>query len=170
MHKGDGKALPSCPYLIKYLNESLPYDFLSDNAILLISTSLILIGFLMKSAFNNPIFSKMYGFLFHFYTMKRKKKIKKIFILIFWPDSNFFDILLVFVSFLQTYYDIWFFYIFAFHFFLLRISFCIYLLLALLIVLYHFYNNGLLYLVSHLCFFDNKFLHRSCTQQPFIHS
>ena len=31
MHNGDGKALPSCLYPIKYLNESLPYDFLSDN-------------------------------------------------------------------------------------------------------------------------------------------
>ena len=82
MHKGDAKALPSCLDPIKYLNESLPYDFLSDDAILLISTSLILIGFLMKSAFNNPIFSKMYGFLFYFYTMKRKKN-QKIFILIF---------------------------------------------------------------------------------------
>ena len=46
MHNGDGKALPSCLYPIKYLNESLPYDLLSDDAILLISTSLILIGFL----------------------------------------------------------------------------------------------------------------------------
>ena len=46
MHNGDGKALPSCLYSIKYLNESLLYDFLSDNTILLISTWLILIGFL----------------------------------------------------------------------------------------------------------------------------
>ena len=46
MHNGDGKALPSCLYSIKYLNESLLSDFLFDNAILLISTSLILIGFL----------------------------------------------------------------------------------------------------------------------------
>ena len=45
MHNGDGKALPSCLYPLKYLNEFLPYGFLSDNAILLISTSLILIGF-----------------------------------------------------------------------------------------------------------------------------
>ena len=43
---GDGKTLPSCLYPMKYLNESLLCDFLSDNAILLISTSLILIGFL----------------------------------------------------------------------------------------------------------------------------
>ena len=34
MNNGDGKALPSCQYPIKYLNESLPYDFLPDNAIL----------------------------------------------------------------------------------------------------------------------------------------
>ena len=25
MHNGDGKALPSCLYQIKYLNESLPF-------------------------------------------------------------------------------------------------------------------------------------------------
>ena len=47
MNNGDGKALPSCLYPIYYLNESLPCDFLSDNGILLISTSLILIGFLL---------------------------------------------------------------------------------------------------------------------------
>ena len=44
-HNGDEKALPSCLYPIKYLNDSLTYGFLSDNAILLISTLLILIGF-----------------------------------------------------------------------------------------------------------------------------
>ena len=38
MHNGDGKALPSCLYPIKYLNESLSYDFLSDNFILSISS------------------------------------------------------------------------------------------------------------------------------------
>ena len=46
MHNGDEKTLPSCLYPIKYLNESLSYDFSSDNALLLISMSLILIGFL----------------------------------------------------------------------------------------------------------------------------
>ena len=45
MHNGDGKALPLCIYPITYLNESLLSDFLSDNAIILISTSLILIAF-----------------------------------------------------------------------------------------------------------------------------
>ena len=43
---GDGKALASCLYPVNYLNESLLYDFLYDNAILLIFTSLILTGFL----------------------------------------------------------------------------------------------------------------------------
>ena len=62
-------ALPLCFYPIKYLNESLlPYDFSSDDTILLISTSLILICFLflMKSIFNNTIFTKTQSFLLHF--------------------------------------------------------------------------------------------------------
>ena len=46
MHDGDGKALPLCLYPIKYLNESIPFDFFRDNAISSISTSLILMGFL----------------------------------------------------------------------------------------------------------------------------
>ena len=32
MYNEDGKILPSCLYPINYLNESLPYDFLSGNA------------------------------------------------------------------------------------------------------------------------------------------
>ena len=64
-----------------------------------------------------------------------------------------------------TYYDICFFHILSFCFLLLQISFCIYLLLALLIFLYRFHNNILLYLVSHLCFFDNTFSHSF-----FVHS
>ena len=44
-HNGDEKALPWCLYPIKYLNESLPYSFLWDNTISLISTSLILMVF-----------------------------------------------------------------------------------------------------------------------------
>ena len=47
MYNGDGKALPSCLYPIKYLKKSLPYNFLSDNAVFLISTSLILIGLML---------------------------------------------------------------------------------------------------------------------------
>ena len=46
MYNGDRKALPSCLYPRKYLNESLPYHFLPDNDILLIHTSLILTSFL----------------------------------------------------------------------------------------------------------------------------
>ena len=41
MYNGDGKALRLCLYLINYLNKSLPFVFLSDNSILLISTLLI---------------------------------------------------------------------------------------------------------------------------------
>ena len=52
---------------------------------------------------------------------------------------------------------------FFFHFFLLLINFCIYLLLAILTFLYHFHNNLLLYLLSHLCFliisFFNGLIH-----------
>ena len=43
-HNDDGKVLASCLYRIKYLNESLPYDFFPDSFILSISTSLILMG------------------------------------------------------------------------------------------------------------------------------
>ena len=44
MDNGKGKALHSRLYPMKSLNESSLSDFLSDNAILLISTLLILIG------------------------------------------------------------------------------------------------------------------------------
>ena len=59
------------------------------------------------------------------------------FIEIFYPYDNLFDILLVFVSFLQTYYNVYFFHILFFYFFPFQINFCIYFLLALLIFLYH---------------------------------
>ena len=84
-----------------------------------------------------------------------KTKAHTIFILrLFLPSDNFFDIILVFVFF--PHYDICFFLIFSFYFFLLQVNFYIYLSLAILIFLHHFHNNLLLYLVSHLCFFDNK--------------
>ena len=44
-HNGDGKALRLCLYPIKYLDESILYDFLWDSTISLISTSLILMSF-----------------------------------------------------------------------------------------------------------------------------
>ena len=69
-------------------------------------------------------------------------------------DGNFFDILLVFISFLQTYCGICFFHILSFSSYLPERNFCIYLLLALLILFYHFHSNLLLYLLSRLCFFD----------------
>ena len=66
----------------------------------------------------------------------------------------FFDILLVSVSFLQTYYDTYSSCILSFYFFLLQISFFIYLSPVLLISLYYFYINLLLYLVLRFGFFD----------------
>ena len=45
-HNGGGKTLPLCLYEIKYLNESLLYDYLCDNTISSISTSLILMALL----------------------------------------------------------------------------------------------------------------------------
>ena len=71
-------------------------------------------------------------------------------------DIFFFVILLIFASFLQTYYNTYLSRILSFCFYLLQISFYIYLFLALLIFIYYFYNNLLLYLVLFLCFFDNK--------------
>ena len=44
MHNKDGKPLPSCLYPMMHLNEYLTYKFLSNNDIVLISTSLTLIG------------------------------------------------------------------------------------------------------------------------------
>ena len=74
----------------------------------------------------------------------------------FLPCDIFFDILLVSVSFLQTYYDAYSSHILSFYFFLLQISFFTYLSLVLLISLYYFYINLLLYLVLRFAFFDNK--------------
>ena len=95
-----------------------------------------------------------------------KLQLKKLFIHYYietlLPRENIFDILLVFVFFLLlTYCGICFFHILFLHFFLLQISFCIYLLFALIIFLYHFHNNLLLYLISRLCFFDNKLIQRN---------
>ena len=81
----------------------------------------------------------------------------------------FFDILLVFTFSLFLIYFIllvfffyrhimisFFFHILSFGFSFLLINSCIYLLLALFIFLYCFQNNLSLYLVLHLCFFDNS--------------
>ena len=46
MYKGTRKTLPICIYPIKYLNEPLlPYEYILDNTVRLVSTSSILIGF-----------------------------------------------------------------------------------------------------------------------------
>ena len=88
----------------------------------------------------------------------------------FLPRHNFFDILLAFVSFLQAYYDICFSHILCFCFSILQISVYIYFLLDHLTSLYHFDNNLLLYLVSRLCFSDNKLIQRNFIQRSCIHS
>ena len=84
--------------------------------------------------------------------MKRKKV--NIFYFNFLVTRKFFWYFLVFVSSLQTYYDIYFFYILSLYFFLLQIIFCIYFLPYLLIRFCYFYNNLLLYLVLQLYFVD----------------
>ena len=92
----------------------------------------------------------------HFYMLVCQLQLKNYFIHCyvetFLSCNNFFDILLVSVSFLQTYYDTYSSRILSFYFFLLQISFCIYLSPVLLISLYYFYSNFLLYLV-HVSFF-----------------
>ena len=83
MHNGDGKALPSCLYPIKYLNESLLSDFLSDNATFLISTSLILIGFLfLWKVLLMMLFSPKFTAFCLIFTLWKEKKLKS-FILTF---------------------------------------------------------------------------------------
>ena len=70
--------------------------------------------------------------------------------------NNSFDIHLTFLSFFWTYCGIYFSHTLFFNFFLLKIMFCIYLSPAPWISLYYFYNNILLYLVSHVCFVGNR--------------
>ena len=73
----------------------------------------------------------------------------------FLPHDKFFDILLIFFFFRHI--TIFIFSKFSFFYvFLLQISFCIYLLLVLLISLHQFHNDLQLYLVSCLNFFDNR--------------
>ena len=98
--------------------------------------------------------SPLHCFLFH--VLHNEKKKSQIFAVIFWSHGNFFDILLVFVSFLQIHYGVCFFHILSFYFCLLQINFSIYLLLALLTFFYHFHKNPSLCLVSRLGFFDNN--------------
>ena len=112
----------------------------------------------MKVIFNNTIFTKIQSFLFHFLYYEKKSQKSKFFISIFWSRGNFFDILLIFAYFLQTYYDTYFFHI-LFMFFSSSDN-SLYLFFALLLILFYYFCNNLLpCLVSHLYFFDNKFYH-----------
>ena len=72
---GDGKELTSCLYPIKYLNESLPYDFLSNSAILSISTSLILFFYFYEKHFLHFLQYLPKGFSVHSLYNEKKKKI-----------------------------------------------------------------------------------------------
>ena len=112
-HNGDKKTLSSCLYPIKYLNDSLTYDFLPDNAILLISTLLILIGFLF-------LWKVLLICYFHWnvrclvlFLYYEKKKGSIIIFFNFSPHGDFLWYSFIFCFF----FDICFFHIFAFHFF-----------------------------------------------------
>ena len=63
---------------------------------------------------------------------------------VFYACDNFFDILVAFVSFLQTCYDIYLCHIFSLSRFLYQIILYIYFLLFLLIILCYFHKNLLL--------------------------
>ena len=80
MYDGTGKILALSIYPIKYLNDPLfPYECLLDNTILLISTSLVLIGFpFLWKAFLLTQSRLFVPVLYH-----AKKKRHKLFMLIF---------------------------------------------------------------------------------------
>ena len=134
------------------------YKKVNQIVTLMVKGNLISIMMNMMNKFKYTIKSQLKNYFIHYY------------IETFLPRDNFFAILLVLGFFLQTYCSICFFHILFFYFFLLQINFCIYLLLALLIFLYHFHYNLLLYLVSHICFFDNKLNQRNCIQRSCTHS
>ena len=94
----------------------------------------------------------------HFYMLICQLQLKNYFIHCYvetFLSCNNFDILLVSVSFFQTYYDTYSSCILS-YFFLLQISCCIYLSPVLLISLYYFHSDLSLYLVLRFSFFDNK--------------
>ena len=121
IHNGDGKEFMYITNKVfKWLFITIWFSW--NNTILLIYLFYL---FLWKASLMIPFSPKNKAPCSIFYTMKRKKV--KITFLSFWLHGNFFDILLVFISFLQTYYDIYFLYILSFHFSLFQINFCIYL-------------------------------------------
>ena len=77
---------------------------------------------------------------------------------LFGLTNFFFDILLVFASFLQTYQNICFSHNFSFYFYLLQKNFYTYLLLALLIFFFHSHNNFFsLFNITSLIFYNKIF-------------
>ena len=67
MHNGDGKALPSCLYPIKYLNKSLLNVFLSDNVVSLNRYFIYIKSFLFYF-FGLTVFFFLYSFGFCFFS------------------------------------------------------------------------------------------------------
>ena len=133
---------------------SISNDFLSDNTVLLISTSLILVGFsFLWKAFLIMPFVPNYNASCSIFTLWKEKK-SNFFILLFgrMVISLIFHIFCFFSSY------IWYLFLPCSLFFSEK---PLYLPLALYlnISLWFFYNILLFYFVSHLCFFDNKFLH-----------
>ena len=115
-----------------------------------------LIVYIVKSQLKNLFYLLLLLLKLQLQLQLKKNYFIHYYIETFFVLQYFFDILLVFASFLQTYYDIHCSHIFFFSFFILQISCYIYLLPAPLISLYYFYSNLLLYLVSNLCFFNNR--------------
>ena len=77
MYKGTRKTLPICIYPIKYLNEPLlPYEYLLDNTVRLVSTSSILIGFpfLWIALLLTQLHQKLRHFVQFFYYVKKKRQ------------------------------------------------------------------------------------------------
>ena len=82
-----------------------------------------------------------------------------MFIFDFLASRYFFNIILVLIYFLQTYFCTYFFHTLSLYLFLFQITLCTCFLFALLIFLCCFHNILLFYLVLFLCFLDNKLLH-----------
>ena len=113
---------------------------------------------LMKFFLINPILLNFRVFSVIFYAKQRTKNYFSGLLLTFSSCNSFFDILLVFVFFLRTYSDTYSFHILS-YFFLLQISFCIYLSPVTLISLYFFYSNLLLYSALRFFYKLNQWSH-----------
>ena len=100
----------------------------------------------MKFIFNNILFTKNHDFLFIFIPLNEKKS--KLFCFFFQHYDNLFDILLVFVYLLQTYFYICFFHI------LFLCDFSLFILFSSLFIAFVY----LLQTYFYVCFFHILFL------------